>query len=46
VLHASPFEHVAFPDPEGLQKNLWGNFQGFVQYRKVIEKNMLESIYG
>ncbi|CAM6055351.1 unnamed protein product [Sphagnum tenellum] len=40
VLHASPFEHIAFPDPNGDNKNLWGNFQGFIQYRKLIEQEM------
>jgi hypothetical protein len=40
VLHASPFEHIAFPDPDGVEKFLWGNFQGFAQYRKIIEHEM------
>ena len=36
LVHASPLEHQAMPDPDGFQENLWGNFQGFIQYRKTV----------
>lgn len=35
-IHASPFEHVASPAPRF--KDLWGNFDGWGQYRKMIER--------
>lgn len=39
-LHASPAEHQATPDVYGQsgyhQPNLWGNFVGWVQYRKTL----------
>lgn len=34
--HMSPFEHQAAPDPEAIDKHAWGNFRGWVQYRKLI----------
>jgi hypothetical protein len=33
-MHASPLEHVAQPDPQGLYTSQWGNFHGWIQYRK------------
>lgn len=38
-IHASPFEHVATPLPDG-DAELWGNFYGWMQYRKVIERGI------
>lgn len=35
-LHASPAEHQAMPDPGGQWPHQWGNFQGWVQYRKTL----------
>ncbi len=38
-LHASPFEHQAVPDiSEGAAYELFGNLNGWVQYRKLIEE--------
>lgn len=42
LVHASPTEHQARPDPAGFEEHLWGNFRGFVQHRKTIQK---EAIY-
>lgn len=39
-IHASPFEHQAYPDPLAWRKDLWGNFQGWIQYRKHVESNI------
>jgi hypothetical protein len=37
-IHASPFEHQATPaDFEGMDRDLWGNFFGWIQSRKLIE---------
>ena len=36
LVHASPTEHQARPDPAGIEEHLWGNFHGFVQHRKTI----------
>lgn len=41
--HASPFEHVAFADGfygGWYRPHLQGNFEGFCQYRKMIEEGM------
>lgn len=35
-LHASPAEHQATPDPKHTHREFWGNFQGWVQYRKTL----------
>lgn len=41
-IHASPLEHIATPDiydegvGEWVNKNLWGNFYGWCQYRKFV----------
>lgn len=32
----SPFEHIARPAPEGKEAEFFGNFKGWVQYRKTI----------
>lgn len=36
-IHASPTEHQATPDPMGVDRAHWGNFQGWVQHRKIVE---------
>ncbi len=36
IIHASPCEHQAWPDPKRLNKHLWGNLFGWVQYRKTL----------
>lgn len=36
LVHASPTEHQGRPDPQGTSKALWGNFNGFVQHRKLL----------
>jgi len=36
-MHASPAEHQACPDPHHEQRHLWGNFRGWVQYRKTLD---------
>lgn len=35
-LHASPAEHQARADPDGRDRDLWGNFHGWIQYRKML----------
>jgi hypothetical protein len=35
-LHASPAEHQATPDPYGENRDQWGNFDRFKQYRKTL----------
>lgn len=35
-VHASPFEHQGLPDPSNLFPSLHGNFDGWIQYRKLI----------
>jgi len=35
-LHASPGEHQATPDPAERREHQWGNFHGWVQYRKTL----------
>lgn len=35
-LHASPAEHQATPDPKHTHREFWGNFQGWIQYRKTL----------
>lgn len=34
--HMSPFEHVAKPAPDGQEDQFFGNFKGWIQYRKTI----------
>lgn len=36
LVHASPTEHQATPDPEHKRRDLWGNFHQFIQFRKTI----------
>lgn len=36
-LHASPAEHQATPDPYRRVPDMWGNFVGFMQYRKTLQ---------
>lgn len=38
-LHASPFEHVATPSATNVDGQ-WGNFKGWRQYRKEVEKTL------
>jgi thymidylate synthase ThyX len=50
-LHASPAEHQATPDPYHLLPHLYGNFVGWIQYRKVLEtktnpENLWAKLYG
>lgn len=40
-LHASPTEHQATPDPENRQPFLHGNFTGWIQYRKTLDKEFI-----
>lgn len=35
-IHASPAEHQACADPKHSQSDLWGNFYGWIQYRKLL----------
>ncbi len=37
--HPSPFEHQATPDFDLSNRNLWGNFRGWIQRRKVMERS-------
>ena len=39
--HASPVEHAATPDPDKKSSELWGNFNGWVQFRKLVEQGLL-----
>jgi hypothetical protein len=41
-LHASPAEHQATPDFERKQPHLWGNFDGWIQYRKMLGNEYVE----
>lgn len=47
-LHASPAEHQAFPDRQPIGQDVWfsnhlhGNFDGWVQHRKLIEMEMFK----
>jgi thymidylate synthase ThyX len=36
--HMSPFEHQAMPVKGNKSKHLWGNYHGWIQYRKVLEE--------
>lgn len=36
-LHASPAEHQAWPDDKHESRQLWGNFKGWIQYRKTLQ---------
>lgn len=40
-LHASPAEHQATPDVENRQPSLHGNFHGWIQYRKTLDKEFI-----
>jgi thymidylate synthase ThyX len=44
--HASPTEHIATPDyyheDEYQAKSLWGNFRGWIQFRKTIPNEFIE----
>lgn len=35
-LHASPAEHQAWPDDRRESRSMWGNFTGWIQYRKTL----------
>ena len=41
LVHASPLEHQGRPDPRCEACSLWGNFQGFVQYRKTVPNEVI-----
>jgi thymidylate synthase ThyX len=41
-LHASPAEHQATPDSKSASPSLWGNFQGWIQYRKTLYEEYIE----
>jgi len=41
LVHASPLEHQAMPDPDGFSEHLWGNFNGFIQFRKTISNEAI-----
>lgn len=45
LVHASPLEHQASPDPEGTQRHLWGNFHGFIQHRKTVNNEAIHDVY-
>lgn len=42
LVHASPLEHQALPDPDGNSRDLWGNFDGFIQFRKTIPNEAIK----
>lgn len=42
LVHASPLEHQGKPDPWGTAEFLWGNFKGFIQYRKTVPNEVIE----
>lgn len=44
LVHASPLEHQAMPDPDGFKEKLWGNFHGFIQYRKTIKNEAIHDV--
>jgi hypothetical protein len=35
-MHVSPAEHQATPDPDHERPDLWGNFVGWIQFRKTL----------
>ena len=39
-LHASPLEHQATPDPHNQMPARYGNFDGWIQHRKIWEKSL------
>lgn len=42
-LHASPTEHQAMPDPERFSQECWGNFKGWIQHRKLLPNEYIET---
>lgn len=42
LVHASPLEHQGKPDPWVTQPELWGNFEGFIQYRKTVPNEAIK----
>lgn len=44
LVHASPLEHQALPDPDGISRELWGNFDGFIQFRKTIPNEAIHDL--
>lgn len=44
LVHASPLEHQAMPDPDGIRRELWGNFDGFIQFRKTIPNEAIHEL--
>ena len=41
-IHASPLEHQARPDPWHLDAHLWGNFNKWVQHRKMVPNEAIK----
>jgi hypothetical protein len=44
LVHASPLEHQALPDPDNTSRDLWGNFTGFTQYRKTVPNEAIHDV--
>lgn len=45
LVHASPLEHQAKPDPDQFWRELWGNFDGFTQFRKTISNEAIHDVH-
>jgi thymidylate synthase ThyX len=45
LVHASPLEHQAKPDPDQFWRELWGNFDGFTQFRKTISNEAIYDVH-
>lgn len=43
-IHASPLEHQATPDPYMKAPNLWGNFHGWIQNRKLYANEAITEV--
>lgn len=41
-VHASPFEHQCSPDPDNKRPDLHGNFDGWIQHRKMIPNECIK----
>ncbi len=44
LVHASPLEHQARPDPYVLSPKQWGNFDGYVQFRKTVPNEAIHDV--
>lgn len=42
LVHASPLEHQGKTDPWATLPELWGNFEGFIQYRKTVPNEAIK----